>query len=380
MKKILNNKGMGLPAVLGIIIFVVTSTAILLSFSYSQYLLIEANRQNNEEYINIKQEIEAACNILIRDEDFSASYLQDLSDYLDINISEYDTDILLITKTTDYDQEVRSYLNHSSSSNLISMGDELFSNDGLESSFELDPFLTPISVLSSYLSVFMDNKSPSLDYDETFDSFKDLLKYIDTISKNKTTYIEVKAKDIENQNNPTVYGNWYVDGNLEIDDNKNLTIQDGYVLFVDGNLEMGTASTISGNIVVDGDVNIVSKKKTSYIQGTIYTSGTITTDGNIVLGTSNRPTFIFSEENIIFKKTLSGYGYFLVNKFQVGKKSNVNIYGGVYANTIKNLESDEITVNNSLDEDDLYNFGVPTTVSYNTGDETGPTYIYTKPK
>lgn len=373
---------MGLPAVLGIIIFVVTSTAILISFSYSQYLLIEANRQHNEEYVNAKQEIEAACNILIRDEDFSSSYLQDLSNYFDLTISEYDTDILLISKTTTYDKQVISYLNHTSSANLISMGDELFSYDGLESSFELNPFLTPISILSSYLSVFMDNKFPSLGYDETFDSFKDLFKYIDKLSKDETAYIEVTASSIENQSNPTIGGNWYVDDDLQIDNNKDLTIPDGYILFVDGKLEMGKNSTIYGNVVVNGDVRIASKQTTASIQGTIYTSGNVLTDNYITLGPSTRPTFIFSEKNITFKKTLTGYGYFLaLDTFAVNNRgTTINIYGGVYADKIKNLGTNEITVNNSLDEGDLYSFGVPTNVIFDTGGSTEPSYIYTKPK
>jgi len=382
MKKLFNSKGVGLPAVLGIVLFVVTSIAILISFSYNQYLLIEANRQHNEEYVNAKQEIEAACNILIRDEDFSDGYLQDLSDYFDINITNYNTDILLISKVTSYDKEVLSYLNYASTANLISMGDELFAFDGLESSFELNPFLTPISILSSYLSVFMDNKFPSLNYDETFDSFKDLFKYIDNISKDRTTYIEVSASTIENQSNPTVNGDWYVDDDVSISNNKSLTVPDGYILFIDGKLSMGKNSTIYGNVVVNGDVKISSKQTWASIEGTIYTSGKVSTDNYITLGSSSRPTFIFSEDDITFKKVLTGYGYFLsLNTFTVNRTgTNINIYGGVYADKISNLSTSEITVNNSLDEEDLYSFGVPSNVIFETGSSSEPSYIYTKPK
>lgn len=384
MKKMLNNKGMALSAVLGIVIFVLTSTVILMTFSYKQYLLIESNHQNNQEYINAKQEIDAACKIIIRDEDFGATYLLDLSNYLDVDITEYSDTILQISKTTTYNKIVTSYLSHSSSSaEIISTVDSLFDFDGLESTFdinEVNPFLTPISILSSYLSVFMDNKFPSLNYDETFNDFDDLFKYIKDLTKTGTTYIEVSAKSIEDQKNPTVTGNWYVDDDLSISNGDDLTIGDGYVLFVKGKLTMGKDSTIYGTVITNDDILINSKNNMGSIKGTIYTSGKVTAGKYLTLGTDTRPTFIFSEKEIIFNKTVSGYGYFLSEAFEVDNRgTSISIYGGVYSDNISNLGTNEITAN-QLDGNDLYSFGVPVGVPLTSGSTTTPSYLYTNPK
>ncbi len=330
MKKMLNSKGMALSAVLAIVIFVLTSTVILITFSYKQFLLIESNHQNNQEYINAKQEIDAACKIIIRDEDFGTTYLLNLSNYLDVDIIEYSDTILQISKTTTYNKIVTSYLSHSSSSaEVISTVDSLFDFNGLESEFdinEVNPFLTPISILSSYLSDFMDNKFPSLNYDETFNDFDDLFDYIKDLTKTGTTYIEVSAKSIEDQENPAVTGNWYVDGDLSIDDRDDLTIGDGYVLFVKGKLTMGKDSTIYGTVVTNDDITINSKNDMGSIKGTIYTSGKVTAGKYLTLGTISRPTFIFAEKEIIFNKTVSGYGYFLSEAFDLRLCKQLPLY------------------------------------------------------
>jgi predicted acyltransferase (DUF342 family) len=200
----------------------------------------------------------------------------------------------------------------------------------------------------------------------------------------------VDASILEKAYNPTA-GNWYVDDDVKIknikgkgrrdDTIRNLTVLEGKILFINGDLEMDEGSKISGNVVINGDLKIKgSGNSIQTIEGTLYVNGDVEIEKNLQLGTIERPTFIFAEGDIEIDKA-NGVGYFLSNNFDV--KNNSNITGGVYATDEIDWPNGGITANTAFDEDEskLFDFAIPSTLETETPDQgTGTTFVYTFPK
>jgi len=373
----INNKGIGLPIVLGITSFLIASIMILITSVVFQMKIIDSDYQLKEEYINAQQVIEAVDNILINNEDFSSTYLADLSTYLDVTISSYSASTWQVSRTISNDRTVTSYL--SSLSDSISLYDNLFMYDGLESGFSLNPLITPEALLSEHLNQFLDDKF-SISYPNNFLDISEITAYIDGLTSVGGSYIKISPTVLSSQSSPTVNGHWYVNGSLTLADYKSLVIPDGYILFINGSLTLKKGAGIYGNVVVNGNVSLASKKTNGTIRGTIFASGFVSTDENLILGTSTRPAFVFAEKSITYQTNISGYGYMLTDRFTVNsQRTNINIIGGVYSPIISNLDSIEIQNNTSLNLNNLYNYAVPTNL-YSTQTGSGSAYIYTKPR
>ncbi|MBN2876566.1 MAG: hypothetical protein JXL85_02825 [Bacilli bacterium] len=374
----MNNKGMALPFVLGIVTFLIGTVIVLMTMVIYQTKLIETDYEYREDYLNAQEMIEATIKVLTTNEDFSSQYITDLSNYMDVDISSFSGNTWMISRSISLDRIVTSYL--SSLSESLSLVDEMFAYDGLEPGFQLDPLITPASMLDAHLAAFFAEEFPSTNYTGGFSTINEIFDYIDGLTSSGTTYISVNPTILTSQQNPTVNGHWFVDGNLTLSDNTDLVIPDGYILFVNGQLTTKKNSTIYGNVVVRDNVSISSKKTDGTINATIYTGGSLLGNDNLYLGTSNRPSFVFAEQDIILKKLVIGYGYFLSNRFQVDRRStNINIIGGVYSPTLTNLESDEVQPYVSLPISDLYTWAVPTNIYVNQT-SSGSAYVYTKPR
>jgi hypothetical protein len=164
--------------------------------------------------------------------------------------------------------------------------------------------------------------------------------------------------------------------------NKSLTVSDGYLLVINGNLTTNENSIIRGNIVVNGVLTVIGKGNSiESLLGTLYVDGNVITGKSITLGTAVRPTFIFSEGDITFGNNVSGVGYFLSDNF-TANQGNVTITGGVYVTINASLPSGGITPQTNLNETLFYDYAIPTVI-----DVVGPdplpgetNFIYTFPK
>lgn len=168
---------------------------------------------------------------------------------------------------------------------------------------------------------------------------------------------------------------------MTIPKNKSLTVPDGRMLVIDGDLTMNENSTIYGNVIVNGNVTLIGKgNSVEFIQSTLYMSGNLTTAKSTLLGRIDRPTFVFAEGSITLGNNTTGYGYFLSNDF-TAQQGNIYITGGVYTTLTPTLQN-EVLPNPDLSYEDFYDYGIPEQIAVESTDpvegEIG--FIFTTPK
>jgi hypothetical protein len=380
MSIIKNKKGIGIPTVLGIVTFVIATVATLLTVAVNQSKLIDRSIESTEAYANSVQAVDATLKIIARDQNLDPAYLDALELYMGVTIEAYGESLYMISSMVTTSKSVSGYITGTAAA--TSTYDELLAYTGREPEFVLSPLITPTSLLASYLPTFMDTELPGVVYPSEFLTFASIISYIRSIALVNDGYTRKTAAFLAS--NPTVSGHWYVDGNVTIPNAKNLSVPDGYLLFIDGNLTMNRSSSIIGNVVVDGNVTINSNNNsnTQYIRGTIYARGTVSSTRKIVLGTDVRPAFVFAEANVSFTNTgstLSGTGYFLCDTFTATKKS-VSLTGGVYASVAINPANLVVTPQASLNEANFYTWAIPAAIATEGGDPEVIEFIYTFPK
>ena len=377
LKIMYDKRGSSLPVVIGIVSFLIASTFILITYVLYQTRSLEADFTYQQEYANTQQRIDASVHSIVQNNDISVGFVDDLSTFMDVDISAYGSDTLLISHELSNGTIVKSYL--AKLTDDISLVDEYYNFDGLEPDFEINPLITPSIMLTNYLKLFFAENFPSITLDDQYDDIKDIVQFIEDLADTTDSFIEVRPSVLENQVNPTVTGHWYVNGSVTLDKNKDLTIPEGYILVIDGDLKLKDEATLYGSVIVNGNVTFDSNKNFATVQGTIYALGNVMSEDFLYLGTSTRPAFIFSEKKIQLEKVINGYGYLIADRIEFDRKaSSINIIGGVYAETITNLDASEVQVNTTLSVEDLYTYGVTPTISTGTGDSEG--YIYTYPK
>ncbi len=362
MKLLKKKQGMGLPTMLAIVTFVIAVVATLLTYAVFQANLVDISFESSEAYYNALERVEATASIIVRDQDLDSTYLLDLANYMGVSIDSYNATVWTISSSYSDTQSVTSYL--SGSASTVSTFDNLFDYQGNEPGFILDPLITPTSLLAAYLPEFIEATFPSITPQTEFASFQSVVSYINSLTSIPGTYISVSPTILSNQSDPTVSGHWYVDGDLTLGNNRSLTIPEGYLLVINGNLTMNRNGIISGNVVVNGNfTNSAGSNRTCGISGTMYVKGNVSTVASLNLGSSSRPAFVFAEQDITFNTNVNGFGYFLSDNFTVGtSKTNIDIYGGVYASVSSNLSSQDLNANPSLDNNLFYDYGVPTAI------------------
>ncbi len=383
MRMVKNKKGLGLPAVLAVIIFLLATTVILVTSIYNSSYLIASNYENNQEYLNASSAVETVAKIIVRDEDLTPTFLDDLASYMGVTIEVYNDDIYRISKELSSGESVYSYITGSAStisSTSINMYDEVFSYTGLDD-YEHNLFLEPAIICSAYMNQFMQNTFPSLGYDEYFSDFDSMFSYYEDLTDQGDTYTKIAANVLSNMSNPVVGGHWFIDGNLQIGSNKTLTIPDGNVLFVNGKLILGKRCKIDGIVIVNGTVDFNTLRLWGTLNGTVYCDGDFAMQG-FQMGTYARPSFIFANGDIAGRNDLVGYGYlYSMGVISVDKKATgINLIGGAYATEYVFVKENQITVNEDLDTQQFYYYGVPQYVPIQSEGGGSSEFIYTSPR
>ncbi len=378
----LNHKGITLPVVLGMIILIMGLVVVTSTVVYRQAISIEADFNAHESYVNAQSRISAANQMIIRDQDTSDLYLADLGNYLNVDITLFDTNIYLISANTLSDTIVKSYLTLSGVSNQVTLTEDLLQNTGIEPDFVFNPFLEPAIILSNYLQLFMNETYPSIPYNESFTNFNDIFSYYETLALNNDRYTYITARNFEKQKNYTVNKNLFISGNLSLKNGAELVVPDGYFLFIDGRLTLGENTLVSGNIAVNGDFNMKTSRGGSALETTIYASGGMSFDSELILGTPYRPTFLLADGTVAFKDSASYYGYVLADKVTFKNTNAIyDIYGGMYAPAVENLDPWEITAYYDVDTLDIVDFAIADFVTIPSEDGgVSQTIIYTDPK
>ena len=371
-----NKKGMGLPMVLGITVFVIGLSATLMSYIIFQARLVEFDINESEEYHNAVSNVNFALDYLSENPDLSGTTLDDFANYLNLTI-ENENGLFIITSMIDETNQVVSYL--SVSSTQTDIDDIIFDFDGTEESFDLSEIITSETLLSDYLPDYIIDSMGLTDVPEDMTSYDDIMDYMGTLADDG--YIdEVTTTELASMNTAIVTEDTYVNADLDLNKNQDLIVSNDSILFIDGDLSLERDALVSGNIVVNGDMNI--DENDIELIATLYIQGNLTISNNLDLGTADRPTFIFVSGTVEIKNIINGYAYIIADRIILG--NNVNITGGVYAHT-ELIYGNNVYINENpdLDLSTLYGFAVPTQITTASDDPDGSTDsdpIYTYPK
>lgn len=381
MMNILKSKqGIGLPAVLAIVSFVLGTTATFLSYVFFQASLTDIAIEESETYENAVADVRGALYLIARDQSLDPTYISQLETLMNVDIKQYGENLYTVSsRILVGTQPVVSYLTGAITS--IDTYDSIFQYTGQEPTFNLSPLVTPSNLAANYLPDYITNNFPWITPETTFTDFQSVVSYIRSLAVAQQGFNYYLPRDLETQWNPTAWWHWYIDGSVNIPKNKNLTVPDGRILVIDGNLFMNENSTIYGNIIVNGNVTLDGKgNSVEAIHGTLYIRGNLVTDKKTDLGTIDRPTFVFAEGDVKLGNQTTGYGYFLAQNL-IAQQGNIYITGGVYTVITPTIQKN-VAENTYLNYDDFYEFAIPLQIAVeSTSEGEGQVgFIFTTPK
>ena len=374
----LNKKGLGLPTVLGIVAFVLAIGSTLLTYAVAQSNLVKQSFDRTEAYANAVQAVDATTKIIARDQNLDPAYLSALEAYMGVTIESYSASVYTISSMVTSTKLVQSYLTGSSTTS--SSTDLIFENTGQESDFELSPLVTPGNLLGTFLPDYMEANFSWLTPQTGLNDISSIVSYVRSLALSSSGFEYHVPNDLESQWNPTAWWHWYVDGTVTIPNDKSLTIPNGRILVIDGNLTMNRGSTLSGNVIVNGTFTINTKNKYSQnLYGTVYAKGNVKIANDTNLGTVSRPSFVLTEKDVTLSNRITGYGYFLSRNLTSSKSTTI-ITGGVYTIGTLSLKK-EVLPNYFLDTTKLFSFAIPLAIDVEDGGSGASTkFIFTSPQ
>lgn len=360
---------------IGIVALVLAIASTLLAIAVSQARLVDYNIDRTEAYANAVQAVDGTLNIIARDQNTDPTYLANLGTYMGVNITLYSDSIYLVTSMVTATKSVSSYFSTSAAS--LPLTSSLFDYTGQEPDFTLDPLITPTNILTTFIPQYISDRFPSLTPQTTFTDFESVMDYLYSLTQAPGSYTLESPSIITSQSFPVVNDDWYIHGDVDLPNNKDLTVEPGYLLIIDGNLNLGKNSEIRGNIIIKGDLNGNVKNSTPRLQGTFYVSGDISTSRGTLFGTSSQPTFVLCEGKTVIQNNSNGYGFFLSNKF-TGNSKNIIITGGIYPMQPSNFNKTIIYQNTTLNPSSLFSYAIPGSVPSSGGG--GSQFVSTTPK
>lgn len=375
LKIVRNHQGFSFTTMLGIISLVMVIITSIFVYVINSTILIEKGLDLETKYNQAFQNVETTLNVIVREESTDPTFLLGLSTYMGVTISALANDVYEISDTYSDTKELASYFKVSSGG--ISTYDSFLQFTGTEPGFSLNPLITAETMLSNYFVELWEARFPAANPPDPNATFSETITYVQYLVT-QGTFLERTPAQLTGQTDPTVDNFWYISGNVSVPNKKNLTILDGYVLVINGNLTMGQNSTFSGIVIVNGNVTINgASNKWETFEGTAYCSGSFLADPKLYLGTSSRPSFVFAMQDITIDENTRNDGYFLSNRFLLVGTKNITITGGIYVTTSAQYPPGGISLNTDLLEVDLFGYGVTKTISSSSGSFS---IIYTSPR
>lgn len=381
-------KGLSLPTVLGIVAFLIGTTATFLSYVVFQSRVVDQSLERTENYQNAVQRIDATLSIIERDRNLDPAYIAILEAYMNVQIIPRGN-IYEVTTSVTSSKSVRSYF--ATSVSEVDSYDYLFQYTGEETGFELSPLITPTSLISSYVPTFIEQNFHWVTPKTEFTDFDSVMNYFYELSSTNTPIERKPPSVLETAWDPTAWWHWLMTDSVEIPYGKNLTIPSARLLVIDGDLTMYQGSTLTGNIVVNGNVYIknqrVGKKISNFptsqsIKGTIYAKGDVIIGANTEFGTMINPSFIFAEGDVTIGNKSEGNVYVLAENINVLNQGNIHITGGVYGMNSDNMPDKNLDPFTNFNTNMLYDYAIPTTITVSSSEqgEVEDDFVFTNPK
>jgi hypothetical protein len=265
----------------------------------------------------------------------------------------------------------------------ISTYDTLFQYTEINQSLPESSLMTVPNLLNGYLYDYAKAYFPSEMPSSSNTTFQDAIDYVITLV-DLGYFKSQSSKDFKKWKDYTLDTHWYIYGDVVIPDGKNLTINEGYVLVINGSLTMGEQSTLSGNVIVTRNFTIDGKSsKWETFEGTVYVKGNFQSASKLILGSKARPSFVFSIGEVKLGSKTQGYGYFLTSQFDIdssNRNNNVYVIGGIYSTGSITYPSNGLHQNSDLQYDvtSFFNYGV--TPMLGSSGSSSSNIIYTGPK
>ena len=372
----MNKKGIALPTVLGIIALLFLITGIVFVLVVDSATLAERNIEITEEQNLGMNKVLAAGEILKNEGNFDPVYITELENYLNVSIVSISDSIWKISYEISNNRNIVSYLSLSSAQSVY---DQIFQYTGTEDEFSLDSNITSENLLDGYLDDFLDQNYPQLIYPQTFESYDEIFNYIYSLTQTGEFVLKTPA-DLTSQSNPTSGFYWYIEGDVNMPNNKNLTVPEGQILFINGDLTMNRNSTLRGNVVVNGSFTTIGQgNSVETIIGTVYVRDTFTADRKLFLGENMTPGIILAQGDIFLGNNTSGYGYILGNLIDITGQGSLSLTGGIYVVNSEDIPTNRVFPADDFDENFLYDYALPSSI-VNEGTEGDGEMILTLPR
>ncbi len=379
-----NKKGIGLPTVLAIVTFIIGTAASLLSITFSQSKLVEKNIENSEAYQSAVYNVDAAVRVMIRGLLTDPSYLtnqeniSEVEDYFNVLVTPHETVTSLwrVTSRVTDTRSVTSYLSTQAGSSMsYEEGIDLFTffSKSLSGDSKDLPSELLTDVLPAYFETYdIDELNPPKASD--LDSVKSIAQYI----SKSTTFLPI-TQFLLNQNQ-IIDGDFYINGNLTIYSNNTLHIAEGRILFVTGNLTMQANSHLIGNVVVGNNMDFTgnSSSQSTFI-GTVYIGNHFTSNTRLIMGLSDRPTFVFSTLSNTINRYIEGFAFFTGTAFEYDVSGITStISGAIY--TDRYTISRGTLIVNPIDIRLIYEYFDTYALPYDGSVSVDGSYAYTNPR
>lgn len=379
-----NKKGIGLPTVLAIVTFIIGTAASLLSITFSQTKLVEKNIENSEAYQSAVYNVDAAVRVMIRGLLTDPSYLtnqeniSEVEDYFNVLVTPHETVTSLwrVTSRVTDTRSVTSYLSTQAGSSMsYEEGIDLFTffSKSLSGDSKDLPSELLTDVLPAYFETYdIDELNPPKASD--LDSVKSIAQYI----SKSTTFLPI-TQFLLNQNQ-IIDGDFYINGNLTIYSNNTLHIAEGRILFVTGNLTMQANSHLIGNVVVGNNMDFTgnSSSQSTFI-GTVYIGNHFTSNTRLIMGLSDRPTFVFSTLSNTINRYIEGFAFFTGTAFEYDVSGITStISGAIY--TDRYTISRGTLIVNPIDIRLIYEYFDTYALPYDGSVSVDGSYAYTNPR
>jgi len=372
----MNKKGIALPTVLGIIALLFLITGIVFVLVVDSATLAERNIEITEEQNLGMNKVLAAGEILKNEGNFDPVYITELENYLNVSIVSISDSIWKISYEISNNRNIVSYLSLSSAQSVY---DQIFQYTGTEDEFSLDSNITSENLLDGYLDDFLDQNYPQLIYPQTFESYDEIFNYIYSLTQTGEFVLKTPA-DLTSQSNPTSGFYWYIEGDVNMPNNKNLTVPEGQILFINGDLTMNRNSTLRGNVVVNGSFTTIGQgNSVETIIGTVYVRDTFTADRKLFLGENMTPGIVLAQGDIFLGNNTSGYGYILGNLIDITGQGSLSLTGGIYVVNSEDIPTNRVFPADDFDENFLYDYALPSSI-VNEGTEGDGEMILTLPR